>query len=145
MDTLQVLREECNRALDFQMKWVDALDTKPGLILGAVSVVSGVIFSGGFMTPCILGIILIVSLVVCFGSSLACVYVRSYRYPPNPDVLRSEYYAEELSTVRRALIATAADAWLINQSLIQRKAQWLKVAIVCLAAALVIIIASGLR
>ena len=144
MDTLAVLREECNRAIDFQMTWVDALDTKAGLILGAVLIVSGIIFSGDLISGCISGILLIVSLVVSCASSLACLYVRAYERPPNPDILRSEYYAKQLSTVQRDLIAEAAKAWLINQSVIQGKVKSLKVAMISLVGVFIMMIVNGL-
>jgi len=144
MDTLAVLREECNRAIDFQMKSLDALDTKAGLILGAVLIVSGIIFSGDFISQLIPGTVLIVSLVVSGGSSLACLYVRLYARSPDPDVLRREYYAEELFVVQRVLIATAAEAWLINEPLLERKAERVKVAIISFFLSLIMIIVNGL-
>lgn len=144
MDTLAILREECNRAIDFQMTWVDGLDTKAGLILGAILVVSGIIFSGGFIIESIAAILLIVGLLACCGSSLLCLYVRTYKRPPDPDALRTKYHAKERSSVQRALIATAAAAWLSNQDVIQDKVQWLKVAIISLFLTFIMIIVNGL-
>ena len=112
MDTLEILREECNSAIEFQMKWADALDTKAGLMLGAVLIVSGIILTGESVSADIPGVLLIVSLIACCLSSLACLYVRAYERPPNPDVLYRKYYAHHLSAVQRVLIATSADAWL---------------------------------
>jgi hypothetical protein len=147
-NSLDVVYDVAMRQLDEQLRELEQLDTKLGLIFGVASVVLGLLLNSLlpvvatrpnlFLLAIPLALYLITLVVAVWGYR-----VRSVQYPPNLGVLYEEALFWDPVITKRQLLSTWVEAFDINGSEIRKKATLTNVAVFLLAGEALAAIAIG--
>lgn len=116
------------RAFDAQMRWIDALDTKAGAVMGADAVLAGLVLTRGSIlleAPAWVGVLVALLLFASFVVALASFSTRRFGIAPDISALASEVDSAAPSSLRSEALADLLDALEMNEPKIGQKANLL--------------------
>jgi hypothetical protein len=118
--------ETATSALGEQLRRIDALDSKAGLLLAAASVLAGLLWSDGPSRPESSVALSIVTILVTLSLLAAVLALSSRKYliAPRPEVV-AELAAADADRIRWHLIGNVLEAVEVNRDRIQFKARLL--------------------
>lgn len=122
---INFLYEEAFRELDEQLDWIDALDTKAGIILAAGGVTAGLVLTGDSVliwAPPFITIFIVVALAGSLILALLAFATRHYELAPDIDDLWPAYSSASNDELRWAAFPGLLEARDINQPKVDQKA-----------------------
>ena len=113
------------------MQWIDALDTKAGVLLAADGVIAGLILSPESTlttAPIFVAITVAALLLTSLLAAVSSFTARNYEIAPDPTdlVLKMPHY--DASELQRATTTTILNAIVVNEPKVARKARYLSLA-----------------
>ena len=117
------------QTLGEQLKRVDALDTKAGVLLAADGIIAGIIFSQGSHLagmPDWIALIAGTAILISLGGALGAFVNRNYEVAPTPETVATLASAPE-DWIRWRLIGNVLDALDINRAKLSQKTRFLTV------------------
>jgi hypothetical protein len=119
------------RAFSDQMRWIDALDTKAGVVMAADAVLAGLVLTRGSMlldAPVWVGVSVALLLFVSFVLGLLSFSTRRFGIAPDVSALASEAATAAPSSLRSTALSDILDALEMNEPKIAAKANLLYLA-----------------
>jgi hypothetical protein len=116
------------RAFDDQMRWVDALDTKAGVLMAADAVLAGLVLMRGSMlldAPLWVGVAVAVLFFMSFVLGLLSFATRRFGIAPDITALAAEASSTAPSSLRWTALSEILDALEMNEPKIAQKANLL--------------------
>lgn len=116
------------RGLADQMRWIDALDTKAGVLMAADAVLAGVVLTRGSIllrAPVWLGVAVAVLLLSSLLLALLSFATRRFDLAPDIPVLVSAATVESERSLRWAALPAVQEALAMNEPKIAQKANLL--------------------
>ncbi|MDP9222581.1 MAG: hypothetical protein M3P18_01755 [Actinomycetota bacterium] len=122
------LFEAAVRALDDQMRWIDALDTKAGVLLAADGVIAGLVLTRGSMllgAPAWVGVLVAFLLFISLVLALLSFSTRRFELAPDLSALVPAARTSSGPSLRWAALPDILSALEINEPKIGQKANLL--------------------
>jgi hypothetical protein len=116
------------RAFTDQMRWIDALDTKAGVVMAADAVLAGLVLTRGSIlldAPVWVGILVALLLFVSFVLALLSFSTRRFGIAPDVSALASEVDTATPSSLRWTALSEILDALEMNEPKVGQKANLL--------------------
>jgi hypothetical protein len=116
------------RAFTDQMRWIDALDTKAGVLMAADAVLAGLVLTRGSLlldAPAWVGVLVALLLFVSFVLALLSFSTRRFGIAPDVSALASEAATTAPSSLRWTALSDIVDALEMNEPKVGHKADLL--------------------
>jgi hypothetical protein len=116
------------RAFADQMRWIDALDTKAGVLMASDAVLAGLVLTRGSLlldAPAWIGVLVALLLFISFVLALLSFSTRRFGVAPDVSALASEAATATASSLRWGALSDIVDALEMNEPKIGRKADLL--------------------
>ena len=116
------------RAFDDQMRWIDALDTKAGVLMAADAVLAGLVLTRGstlLEAPPWVGVLVAALLFMSFVLALLSFATRRFGIAPDIPALADEAISSAPPSLRWTALAEILDALEMNEPKIGQKANLL--------------------
>jgi hypothetical protein len=116
------------RAFDDQMRWIDALDTKAGVVMAADAVLAGLVLMRGSMlleAPLWVGVLVAALLFLSFVLALCSFATRRFGIAPDLSALAEQATTDTPSSLRASALSEILDALEMNEPKIGQKANLL--------------------
>jgi hypothetical protein len=120
--------EAAVRAFDDQMRWIDALDTKAGVLMAADAVLAGLVLTRGstlLEAPPWVGVLVATLLFLSFVLALLSFGTRRFGIAPDIPGLADEALSSAPSSLRWEALSEILDALRMNEPKIGQKANLL--------------------
>jgi len=127
--SIDIVLDEARRALDFQFKQLDGLDTKSGMMLGIAGVVITLLVSTLIGMPDLNNSLLVKIIGAIIGVTLSISLILSYvnlrigkwNKPPEIDTLIKDYASKDLHTTKCKIVGTIQEAIQKNDKLLEER------------------------
>jgi hypothetical protein len=116
------------RALDDQMRWIDALDVKAGVLMASDGVIAGLVLTRGsilLQAPLWVGVLVALLLFVSLVLALLSFSTRRFEIAPDIVSLATRSQTETEASLRASAVPGIIDALQINESKVGQKANLL--------------------
>lgn len=131
----EIIKERC----ETQLRWVDATDTKAGLMIGAIGVVAAATLGAGAETLARYElwqlIVLVTLLVASLMTAIGAYWTRRWRVDPEPRPFYRKYSARSLEDTKRQLVSNYVASFEANRPVCAKKLMALQCSFVLFTAA----------
>ena len=116
------------RSLGDQMRWIDSLDTKAGVLMAAEAVIAGLVLSRGSIlleTPAWVGVAVALLLLTSLLLALLSFSTRRFQLAPNLQALVAAANTGSAESLRWGVLPAVLEALEINEPKVAQKADLL--------------------
>ena len=134
------VHEAASKAYEDQMKWIDALDGKAGILMAGDGVIAGLIMTQGSVltkSPTTIAVIVTALLFASLGLALLAFGTRRYEVAPDIDQLLPQMPHLDDDALRWIALNGYVNALDVNESKIEQKADLTFYSGMCFLAAIV--------